>query len=68
MSCNRHSVGALILTLAVSVAGLLLAYGATGTVLRRASTDLLVPPGPPAGQPGSGLDQRWTMPGSSSHV
>ena len=37
MSCNRHSVGALILTLAVALAGLLLAYGATDIALRRAA-------------------------------
>ena len=37
MSCNRHSLGALILTLGVSLAGLLLAYGATGIAMRRAS-------------------------------
>lgn len=34
MSCNRHSLGALLLTLAASVAGLLLAYGATGRTAR----------------------------------
>ena len=37
MGCNRHSFGALILTLAVALAGLLLAYGATDIVLRRAA-------------------------------
>lgn len=38
MSCNRLSLGALALTLAVSAAGLALAYGAIATAFERAAT------------------------------
>jgi len=42
MSCNRHSLGALLLTLAASVAGLLLAYGATGPATGRTAHDSIL--------------------------
>ena len=42
MSCNRHSLGALLLTLAVSLAGLLLAYGATGLAPGRSTHESIL--------------------------
>jgi hypothetical protein len=55
MICNRHSLGALILTLGVSLAGLLLAYGATGIVLRHAGERISLPMNTVVSSP----EQRW---------